>query len=295
MKYIQWPLLNRARKNGITITSSDFMLECVKGNQPGIIACTPDHMVGIDRGGFAKELRIGAAINIEYARKFERTGMTFDIYNTLCQLPYDFVWFEWTETFDGEKYFFAPLAIRKPDGNFIILNHAAMKNSDDEILDARADIPMVPICILLIGDGWYREIVPTFVGGPKFASELSAAMMHTMAFAIELLSCTNITTVEIGNSKIKHKHRKRVERNPGRLIHKCLVIDPTKSIKRRGSSSGGGGKMAKHMRRGHFADYTKGKGLFGKYKGKYWIPPTVVGDENYGTVIKSYALGKEDE
>lgn len=48
--------------------------------------------------------------------------------------------------------------------------------------------------------------------------------------------------------------------------------------------------MAMHTCRGHFADYRKGKGLFGKLKGLYWINSHVRGSEEHGVVEKDYAV-----
>jgi hypothetical protein len=48
--------------------------------------------------------------------------------------------------------------------------------------------------------------------------------------------------------------------------------------------------MALHLCRGHFANYKDGKGLFGKYHGVYWMPPTLKGSSAYGKVNKEYQV-----
>jgi hypothetical protein len=48
-----------------------------------------------------------------------------------------------------------------------------------------------------------------------------------------------------------------------------------------------------HQVRGHLADYTKGNGLFGKYKIRVWIPEHWRGDLEYGKVIKDYEINNK--
>lgn len=50
--------------------------------------------------------------------------------------------------------------------------------------------------------------------------------------------------------------------------------------------------MPHHLCRGHFAEYTAEKPLFGNPKlvGRYWHPPHMRGDKKNGEIIKNYAL-----
>ena len=51
--------------------------------------------------------------------------------------------------------------------------------------------------------------------------------------------------------------------------------------------------MPRHVCRGHFAEYGPqfGKGLlFGRYAGRFFIPPHLRGDEKNGIVEKDYAV-----
>lgn len=45
---------------------------------------------------------------------------------------------------------------------------------------------------------------------------------------------------------------------------------------------------------GHCADYTKGKGLFGKLKGVFWFDDIVVGNIKNGQVNKSYIVDMKE-
>lgn len=103
-----------------------------------------------------------------------------------------------------------------------------------------------------------------------------------------LLQCKNVSLAE---TQPQHRNSKR-QKDPLRVLHKELRVQvpPGSSHKKSVSENDGQTGTAFHIRRGHFADYTKGRGLFGKYHGKYWIPPTTVGDAEYGTVVKNYRL-----
>jgi hypothetical protein len=48
-----------------------------------------------------------------------------------------------------------------------------------------------------------------------------------------------------------------------------------------------------HKVRGHFADYTKGKGLFGKLKIRIWIEEHTAGDPELGTVVGRYKVAEK--
>jgi hypothetical protein len=103
-----------------------------------------------------------------------------------------------------------------------------------------------------------------------------------------LLSCKNVTTVETHPSS----RRRDAQKDPTRVVYRELKVSvaPGQRAQPTAGADDSGHGVAFHVRRGHFADYTNGNGLFGKYKGRYWIPPTTVGNPSYGTVLKSYSL-----
>lgn len=73
-----------------------------------------------------------------------------------------------------------------------------------------------------------------------------------------------------------------------------LNIEPMKKIiQHTEGSEGVGTKKALHICRGHFADYTKGNGLFGKYKDVFWKESHVRGSIHEGIVDKDYAIKAE--
>lgn len=51
-----------------------------------------------------------------------------------------------------------------------------------------------------------------------------------------------------------------------------------------------------HMRQGHFADFTRGKGLFGKYHVEVWVPPHWRGDARRGIINReAYDVRQPEE
>lgn len=102
------------------------------------------------------------------------------------------------------------------------------------------------------------------------------------------MSCHNVELVEVHPSTRRPDRQK----DPTRIVYRELKINPPPSRFTRAKSADDehGKGVAFHVRRGHFADYTKGVGLFGKHKVRFWVPSTTVGDVDYGTVLKSYVV-----
>jgi len=105
---------------------------------------------------------------------------------------------------------------------------------------------------------------------------------HPTLLAVCFLHCKNVKIVEETVDKpLAKKYRERTGIQP--TPYKTLVIEPLKQILRTEGRSGEVGiQRAMHICRGHFADYTDGKGLFGKYHGRFWIPATVRGTKRGG-------------
>lgn len=117
-------------------------------------------------------------------------------------------------------------------------------------------------------------------------SELAPTVLYLVIWSWLLASCSNVELAETHPAKRKPERTK----DPSRIMFRNLVIQNSakgSTTSRREDRRG----TALHHRRGHFADYTKGAGLFGKYKKRIWVPNCMVGDKDYGTVIKSYSLG----
>jgi hypothetical protein len=60
-----------------------------------------------------------------------------------------------------------------------------------------------------------------------------------------------------------------------------------------GHSNKTGLTKAIHICRGHFKDFSKGSGLFGKFKGMYWWESQVRGNFAAGVALKDYEIDKK--
>jgi hypothetical protein len=127
----------------------------------------------------------------------------------------------------------------------------------------------------IIGHPWMQH----------YAAEEHAGIMkdymtwfHPTFLAISFLHCKNVTVeAQVMPAPLAKKFRAR---HPGvqPAKYSTLVIEPLKAILRtQGRSREVGLAKAMHICRGHFADYRQGRGLFGKYHGRFWWPSTVRG------------------
>jgi|GEM_PF-1762323 len=106
-------------------------------------------------------------------------------------------------------------------------------------------------------------------------------------FGLSLLNCKNVSLEEVQPSLVR-KHRNR-HSQPAVSYH-VLKIKPM-VVHRHGSGDWvGGSSPSLHIRRGHFKDYRKGAGLFGKIHGIYWWESEVVGRRSSGIIDKDYEL-----
>lgn len=142
----------------------------------------------------------------------------------------------------------------------------------------------------LIGNAAFAEIE---VEHPTEAEEIRsnqflALHQHEMLNRfLTFLSCINIRVIDCIPSAKEQRSRKAAGLRP-------LVQFKTLQLKSKMTSGGGGDKglwtNRVHLCRGHFSTYTEDAPLFGKYVGRYWIPPHVRGDRSSGIVQKDYVV-----
>jgi hypothetical protein len=128
----------------------------------------------------------------------------------------------------------------------------------------------------------------------EFTSSCLLHRIPLMTFSI--LNCKNIVTVD--HKPRSSVNRKRLKKGKKPLLRfKTLQVSQTVKAPSACSSSSGEGERAQHHVRGHFRDYSKGKGMFGnpKLRGLYWVGPMIRGKAKHGIVVKNYEVvrGKE--
>lgn len=114
-------------------------------------------------------------------------------------------------------------------------------------------------------------------------------ILGPMIMGLLFSHCRNVKVREVSPSR--HERRLAQRTRTPVWTHYVLEINPMKELlKQEGYSETRGIKYALHICRGHFANYTEGKGLFGKYHGQYWIPQHVRGSAEQGIVEKDYEV-----
>lgn len=127
----------------------------------------------------------------------------------------------------------------------------------------------------------------------------SLVLLRSMAF----LACTNVDLVE--PTRPRHE-RRRIERASKKLpdlrINTIQVFPNNKRYVGRGKNKVAVegvevGGVGVHRVRGHFATYgSEGRGLlFGKYAGRFFIPPHSRGKKEYGEIKSDYKLVPDKE
>lgn len=148
----------------------------------------------------------------------------------------------------------------------------------------------------MFGTGFFKKEVEELcakngVNVESFTKMISNDSNNAVApflLAISFMHCKNVTVEQVTPdapvSKIYHKKHGR----PLEKYH-ILNIEPMRKVLRtEGNSQKTGLKQALHICRGHFKDFSKGKGLFGKFKGLYWWDNQVRGSHQQGIVDKDY-------
>lgn len=108
------------------------------------------------------------------------------------------------------------------------------------------------------------------------ACGIAHQIFYPAMLALSLLNCRNITTKEIRTPEALVRSHRRKGRD---ITPSHLVIEIQPMIQKIKGSTGASGyhRDAAPIVRGHFKDFSRGAGLFGKYKGMYWWDQRVTG------------------
>lgn len=135
-------------------------------------------------------------------------------------------------------------------------------------------------------DGMFMEASLYFSGIPARTFEgLIVEGFVTLSF----LNCRNVTTEE----HLPSRQQRRAAQRKGEPVttFRTLSIEPMRKVLvSEGGLEQNGLKKALHICRGHFANYSEDKPLFGKYSGQFWIPAHVRGSQEVGTIVKDYRV-----
>ena len=167
----------------------------------------------------------------------------------------------------------------------------------------RPFVTAMPMLSLNEDGSFDRKCVEPAAGGhvdTRILEQLSQEEIHTHILSmvdnlldvLRLLGCKNVSLNPHHNEPTgASRQMVRNEGKPKAFTYHTLMVRPAGA-----SSSSTGvdiGNMPRHVCRGHFAEYGPefGKGLlFGKYAGRFYVPPHLKGKEENGIVEKDYVL-----
>jgi hypothetical protein len=119
-------------------------------------------------------------------------------------------------------------------------------------------------------------------------------MANWVHWVLSFLRFINLSNIRIETTPLEHKERKHFQKRKTNQTHYHILKVKKPTLSKRPNEKVGHEEteMPLHQVRGHLADYTEGKGLFGKYNIRVWIPDHWRGDLDYGESIKDYKLEK---
>lgn len=148
----------------------------------------------------------------------------------------------------------------------------------------------------LLGDKPFTLLAynPEKIPYPSDEIREAGKFFYPMLLAISFLHCKNVKMKPV-LPRPESAKRQRKSAIPTIKTY-TLEIEPMRKIlETEGNSQKTGLKLALHICRGHFKDFSKGTGLFGKYKGMFWWDSQVRGHKESGVIIKDYDIGKPTE
>lgn len=143
--------------------------------------------------------------------------------------------------------------------------------------------------------------VYTIYQSPGFSEQQINEEIRSATFdlldMLSMLSCRNVSLADHDNDpKQVRRAIKRHGGNPDSYRYHTLVVRPPGA--KSDSPAQEIGIMPRHVCRGHFSEYGPqfNKGLlFGKYSGRFFVPPHLRGDKKNGVVEKDYAIPAGNE
>lgn len=112
-----------------------------------------------------------------------------------------------------------------------------------------------------------------------------------LAYTTVVMSCKNVELVDQPTRPAKKEKGKDKMK---KYVFKTLVVRPIGKRKRRAGKEeeSTGPRKRLHLVAGHMANYEKGKGLFGKYHGRFYFPSHMRGSSEHGIIFKDYEVAE---
>lgn len=190
--------------------------------------------------------------------------------------PFPAMWLEWR--FNSNERWNAAVVMRNGNDRDIGI-HLLQKDRRDVLFYAVIRMELNE------HDGWGSWGVMAVDGLPDGLCESALVLV---ANALARMHCQNVTLRPRGLQRIGATDQARPY--CGNVWHE-IIVSQTKVVTDGQRDADGEPRILRHHRvRGHYADYRKGSGLFGRIKGLFWIPDHKRGDESIGRVIAKYTI-----
>lgn len=150
-------------------------------------------------------------------------------------------------------------------------------------------------CISKEANLLYIKETLAFKGGSELEKQQSTRYMKSYEiWVLDFLRFINLSNIKIESEVMSRKDTKFYnQRKTNHTYYHVLKVKKPTFTKKAIKSSGEKALKPLHQVRGHLADYTQGKGLFGKYNIRIWVPEHWRGDLQYGEIKKDYKLKNE--
>ena len=165
----------------------------------------------------------------------------------------------------------------------------------DDLGMVSVDAPMAPNMEVFDHEGGYDSKDNRFI-----LAALGLGFANA-SFAFSLLHCRNVKAVEVDprSQMTRQQIRDHERKKRPFVVYNVIEVKPFGSYRKGVKETEGEGRIKRlHQVRGHFAEYGDeyGKGkLFGRYSGRFYIPPHARGDFQNGVVASTYKIAKKTE
>lgn len=149
------------------------------------------------------------------------------------------------------------------------------------------------------GEPWQLWLDPSKTDKENYMSEKLASFYDDCAKTaaalsmriMAMLNCSNVELVNQGTTTDGYTRKEARHYNMRSLRYHELRVKVGKQLLPVYGRKGATGQKGMSMVRGHFKDYSKGKGLFGRIKHpNVWVPPHARGDAMNGIIMKDYRV-----
>jgi hypothetical protein len=237
---------------------------------------------------------ITSPIIVDRSQDFRADFYLEEFYGDRIGLPFPRLWVEFKKTQSTlNGIMIGGTGKPTPNGSF---SYAVVAF---QAIDGKRPIALPPCALHCSKDHVLKSVVDGYLvmreqmGHPIPSHESPANHCLGMLLgALRLLSCANVRLQPHDNEpKQVRRAIKRHGGNADSYRYHTLVVRPPGAHK--DSPAQEIGIMPRHVCRGHFAEYGPefNKGLlFGRYSGRFYIPPHLKGDKKNGVVEKDYAI-----